>query len=452
MGLKIILFCYTIYILGIGVFLAIIADPFTMSTYFSENSLMPGLANREFSLGNEAEYYYKDLSKLLKQSPEAKSLRQSPAIINFINNELESFGLEVHKQNFQYSSNDHQFTNGTNLYTIIRGERSTSSEAIALCIPYRVDKDDDTLTGVGLGMALAKYFSTKSYWAKDVIIMFIDRDQMGASAWLDSYYDIKFIQNKNNHEQNSNILGQKLIYDSLPDRSGPLQAAIVLELYGLEFSRINVKIQGMFGQLPNLDLFNLVIEIAARESVTPFFEDKSLPFDLDQQELYMHHLETAMSFMKKQATMQSDGLHGHFLRFAVQALTIEAPKYLKGVNGQLFAMTSSCLNMGRLIEGLFRSLNNLTERFNRSYYFYIILSLRRFTSIGYYMIAMGIMIVPILLKALHLHKEGLKQNKWIRARTILLLSSALILSILSTFNISSAFISSVVAVPLLILI
>lgn len=442
MGLKSIFLYFSLYLAGIAAFLVIIAEPFTMSTYFSDNSLLPGLVNREFSLGTEAEYYLRDLDKLLvdkKRSGEL-SLATLPTVVNFIKKELDHFGLVAYEQNFNYNGQV-QF-NGTNIYSIIRGERSNSAESIVLCAPLKITSESNTFSSVALSLAMAKYFSSKSYWAKDVIILFSDHYEYGASAWLNSYYDVKL---KSDMKLLSN---NNLYFDSLTDRSGPMQAAIVLELYGKRFSRMNVKIQGDYGQLPNLDLFNLVIELAARESVTPYFHDKSMAFDLSTDELYKHHLETAISFMKTQATMKSDGLHGLFLGYAIQSLTLEGPEHEKANNRDPDLMTSSLLNVGRLIEGVFRSLNNLTERFNRSYYFYIILSLRRFTSIGYYMIAFGLIIAPIPLKTLNIYLE--KKDQQIGLRPVILFVSALMLSLLATINISAAMISSVILVPILI--
>lgn len=436
MSLKSHLLYFSLYIAGIAAFLLIIADPLTMSTYFSDNSLLPGLVNREFSLGTEAEYYLRDLNKLLgDKTKDNLSLATLPALVNFIKKELDHFGLEVHEQNFNY--NGHVQLNGTNIYSIIKGERSTSAESIVLSAPLKITPNSNTLSSVALSLALAKYFSTKSYWAKDVIVLFLDHYEYGASAWLDSYHDVKL---KSDLKLLSN---NNLYYDSLPERGGPMQAAILLELYGKQFSRINIKIQGNNGQLPNLDLFNLVIELAARESVTPYFHDKSMPFDLSTNELYWHHLETAISFMKTQATMNSDGLHGLFLGYAIQSLTLEGPEYKKQNN----LMTSSLLNVGRLLEGIFRSLNNLTERFNRSYYFYIILSLRRFTSIGYYMIPFALIVAPIPLKSLEIYLKRKDLDQQIGLRPVVLFLFALMLCLMATINISGAIMSSVILVP-----
>lgn len=440
---------FALYISGILTFLIMIADPFTMSTYFSDNSLLPGLVNREFSLVTEAEYYLKNFERLTgtnKKYDFHVTLASQPNLAKYIKTELASFGLEIYQQDFSYTDYDNRQYNGTNLYSIIRGERSTSSEAIVLCAPFTKSSTQNTMSSVALSLAMAKYFSTKSYWAKDVVVLIVDREDQGLSAWLDSYYDVKL----GTDFKRMNNAKERIYYDSLDDSSGPIQAAIVLNLNGRRFSRVNIKIQGMYGQLPNLDLFNLVIEMAARESVTPYFHNKSLPFGITSDlELYMHHLETAISFIKNQATMQTDGLHGLFLRYAIQSLTIEAPEHDRSDRDVIL---SSLLNVGRMVEGVFRSLNNLTERFNRSYYFYIILSLRRFTSIGYYMIAFGLTVAPILLKAYVIYLRQMKRDKFIGLRAIILLTAALVMSLLSTFNISSAMISAVALVPVLLLV
>jgi glycosylphosphatidylinositol transamidase len=58
----------------------------------------------------------------------------------------------------------------------------------------------------------------------------------------------------------------------LEARSGPIQAAINLEITTEKISHINVKIDGLNGQLPNLDLVNLVYRLCMREGVHQMFQ------------------------------------------------------------------------------------------------------------------------------------------------------------------------------------
>jgi glycosylphosphatidylinositol transamidase len=457
---KIVLFLvyFLLYFAGIGAFLTIIAEPFAIRTYISDNSLLVGVVQKEFSLGTEAEIYADNLQTLITNEmqnhgidnlqTQRNSLATLPSVTKFIENELDNFGLEVHEQHFSYMDGEKQY-NGTNVYAIIRGERSTSSESITLCVPFIKDSKRDTISGVALALALTKYFSGKSYWAKDVIILLVDREEHGLTAWLDSYYDVNFRQDIKRliHKRNSGFY-----YDSLPDRSGPMQAAIVLEVEGKRFTRANIKIHGMYGQLPNLDLYNMAVDLTIVEGITPYFLNKSYTYGMSESDIYQQHLETAMSFVQTQASMKSDGLHGLFLRYAIQSLTIEIPKHEDKDQKNNNMLSFGLLKVGRSVEAVFRSLNNLSGRFHRSYYFYMIVALRRFTSIAYYMSAFGLMVAPVLIKAYILHRYNVETNILIGWRATILLASGLVLSVLSTFNISTALLLSVVLVPILLMI
>lgn len=410
-----LIFCFALYFIGLAMSFAIISEPFTMKTYFSDNSLLPGLVNREFSLGMETEYYLRDMDVLTKTSnrdPQSSdsntSLQNTQTIVNFIKHEFNNFGLRILEQSFNYSgltSKHKSNIHGLNLYSIIRAERSSNSEAILLCSPYyRYSAFNNTHPSISLTLALAKYFSSQSYWAKDIIILFVDQGKYGMSAWVDAYHDTDLMSVKKNNDYSLGYIS----YQDLIERSGPLQAGIVLELFTRKFTKLDIKILGMNGQLPNLDLFNLVVELSARESVTPYINGKSIPFDLDPRELYLHNLASIWSMVKSQATMNPDGLHGYLQKYSIQSLTILGPS-MKIAKESKF-IYASLLNVGRLLEGVFRSLNNLVERFNRSYYFYLISSVRRFTSIAYYMVAQGLMVSSLVLNAWMQYQQGLQYN------------------------------------------
>ena len=58
-----------------------------------------------------------------------------------------------------------------------------------------------------------------------------------------------------------------IIPGELPGRSGPIQAALNLEIPEGNIKYFNVKIEGLNGQLPNLDLVNLVVKLCHRSGV-----------------------------------------------------------------------------------------------------------------------------------------------------------------------------------------
>ena len=57
-------------------------------------------------------------------------------------------------------------------------------------------------------------------------------------------------------------------------RAGSLQAAINLEIYSSRISHIDVKVEGLNGQLPNLDLVNLVHKLCKNEGVNHTFKNR----------------------------------------------------------------------------------------------------------------------------------------------------------------------------------
>merc|ERR1712243_307870 len=54
---------------------------------------------------------------------------------------------------------------------------------------------------------------------------------------------------------------------------------------------------------------------------------------------------------------------------------------------------------GRIMEGIFRSLNNLLERFHQSFFFYLLPSVGRYVSIGLYMPMFAVLAAGLPLTA-----------------------------------------------------
>ena len=172
----------------------------------------------------------------------------------------------------------------------------------------------------------------------------------------------------------------------LPARAGSIQAAANLELSSEFPTHLNVKIEGLNGQLPNLDLVNLVNSLALREGIHQMFqgvEDHSRP---DSYNGYMRSLKTMLNMMVSQATGVPSGNHGLFHRFGIEAVT------LKGVTVESRRRAPADFHtLGMIVEGTFRSLNNLLERFHQSFFFYILTSGSRYISIGLYMPMFGLL-------------------------------------------------------------
>ena len=100
--------------------------------------------------------------------------------------------------------------------------------------------------------------------------------------------------------------------------------------------------------------------------------------------------------MKKIGGIPS-GNHGLFHRFGIEAVTIESVhKLTKRSRRRDFNLFTA----GRILEGIYRSLNNLLERFHQSFFFYLLPGTSRYVSIGMYMPAFGFLAGGMLLMAL----------------------------------------------------
>jgi len=229
--------------------------------------------------------------------------------------------------------------------------------------------------GVALALTLARYFKSMgeqippllprmmltslvgwSLWSKDIIFLFPPDSRTGTQAWVDAYHD--------SHNQ--------LWVNPLPIKAGALQGAIAID-YPLDkrFKAVHIVYDGVNGQLPNLDLINSVVHIAGGQ----------MGFGSTLQKMWHHtdsyrdRLQTMLRGMLNQGLGCATGPHSSFIPYHVDAVTLQP--YGEGWQDEMA--------MGRLIEGSFRSLNNLLEHLHQSFFFYLLMSKDRFVSIGTYL-------------------------------------------------------------------
>ena len=202
-------------------------------------------------------------------------------------------------------------------------------------------------------------------------------------------------------------------HGDLPARAGSIQAAINLEIADPSVTHFNVKVEGLNGQLPNLDLVNLVNRLCAREGVGQMFqnvEDHPRP---DEWKGYKRSLTTLLKMAIKQATGVPTGNHGLFHRFGIEALTIEGIRQKSRKRQDVTLHT-----IGRVVEGVFRSLNNLLERLHQSFFFYLLPSSSRYVSIGMYMPAFGFLGGALVLASLGTYLRCTREEQVVRAKEL----------------------------------
>lgn len=194
-----------------------------------------------------------------------------------------------------------------------------------------------------------------SLWSKDIIFLFPPDSKSGTQAWIDAYHDM----------HPSSI-------QPLPLKSGALQGALVIE-YPIDhrFDSVHIVYDGVNGQLPNLDLFNTAVSIAGGQVGIGV----NLQEMWDHDDSYEKRLETILRGMVKQGLGYAAGAHSSFMPYHIDAITLQATG-----DGWQDEMA-----LGRVVESLCRSLNNLLEHLHQSFFFYLLMQANRFVSIGTYL-------------------------------------------------------------------
>lgn len=225
----------------------------------------------------------------------------------------------------------------------------------------------------------------QKYWAKDLIFLITEQEQLGMQAWLDAY-------------QGANDAGSGRVLQSgtLDGRAGSIQAAINLEMQSFDIDYLDIKIEGLNGQLPNLDLVNLVQRIALKEGISCGHRQTSSKRRSGAKSRHEENLRHMLSMVMTQASGVPNGNHGLFHRYGIEALTIEGYRN-ENSNNQRKHGAAALL---KLIEGVSRSINNLLERFHQSFFFYLLVATDRFVSIGDYMPCLALMAGALLVRAL----------------------------------------------------
>lgn len=179
---------------------------------------------------------------------------------------------------------------------------------------------------------------------------------MGTQAWVDAYHD--------SHDPSR--------ISPLPIKSGALQGAIALDyVQEHRFKSVHIVYDGINGQLPNLDLINSIVHIAGGQMGF----GASLQGSWRISDKYADRLRTMLRGMLTQGIGHATGAHSSFIPYHVDAVTLKP--YGQGWQDEMA--------LGRLIEGSFRSLNNLLEHLHQSFFFYLLMGKDRFVSIGTYL-------------------------------------------------------------------
>ncbi|KAF5763890.1 putative GPI transamidase component Gaa1 [Helianthus annuus] len=443
-----------------GVLALLLLPVLAKKTYVSENALMPGSAipmitDQDVSGANN---FINELTSL-----NSKSQSLNIEIPRLIALHMANLGGEVSYHMFQNQPNKfhplHFFTStdteannvnqtcesyATNTVGIIRAPRGDGKESIVLVTPYNpVNLSPNETLSLGIAYSVFSLLTQVSWLAKDIIWLAADSQHgqyNSVAAWLKDYHTPSFGGFGKLHDDEchiSNDIIEMEVSDTLR-RAGTMAAALVIKVANTgeagEQDALNIYAEASNGQMPNLDLINVVSYLAVHGQGLRVQVDKLVSlldstwlkfigevfetvgkiarsvnpqwkFGISVKE-YVEGSATLVSSLYNQALGVPTGSHGAFRDYQVDAITMEiSPKLFSNSKGR---QTELLFRGGRLVEGVIRSVNNLLEKFHQSFFLYLLTSSNKFVSVGVYMIAFLLLVAPLPVLAASLFSDTIK--------------------------------------------
>ncbi|KAJ2577353.1 Glycosyl phosphatidyl inositol protein transamidase complex subunit, partial [Coemansia sp. RSA 1836] len=350
---------YPLLLASIAWLLLLPLQTFTRNGYFSENAMMPNQVHTAFGAEEHMlAMSYIDTELALQSTAKDEGERQAGAVYRA----FEQLGLDSEIQRFAFNEVPGVgSTSGVNVHGILRAGRSDSVEALLIAASWTTSSNATNLNAVRLMAGLAKYASEQVYWAKDIIFLVTDGGEHGVETWLKSYH------------------GGGGLYV----RSGIIQAAVCLELPPAQsYAGMGLFFEGKSGQLPNLDLVNIVQYISRVECIPAYLHGiVDAPRLATWLEKYKRSAQLLLRQLSSLAIGRSVGVHAPFLRYRIDALTLSglvrptdpvSKEYLSTGEAPVLPTSFAIRSIGRTVESTLRSLNNLLEHFHQSFFFYIL--------------------------------------------------------------------------------
>ncbi|KAK0658626.1 GPI transamidase component GAA1 [Lasiodiplodia hormozganensis] len=356
-------------IVGVIWLLLLPLNEYSRQTYISENALLPGQVHTYF--GGSEHNVFRAFRHEVHALTDYDVYERSQKLEEL----LKSTGLKTARQKYTYKTPGKDAV-GENVYGVLQGPRADATEAVVLVASWKTVNGEINTSGVALALTLARYFKRWSLWSKDIIVLITSDPTAGSQAWVDAYH--------NAHDPRK--------VEALPLKSGALQGAVAVEYpagpWGHRFDKLHVLYDGVNGQLPNLDLFNTAVSIASGQMGIGC----TLQRMWDHNDSYEERLQTMLRGMISQGLGHASGPHSAFIPYHVDALTLQTVG--SGWHDEM--------SLGRTMESLFRSLNNLLEHLHQSFFFYLLMQANRFVSIGTYLPSAMLIAVNFTITAIAL--------------------------------------------------
>ncbi|CEP21357.1 unnamed protein product [Cyberlindnera jadinii] len=341
---------------GVGWLFVLPMDGQYRNNYISENALMPSQA---YSYFRESEW------NILR----GFRTQINGFDVDDVDGNLQSMRLWL--EDIGYKTAIHECADGKkNLYAIFHSPRGDDTEAIVLGAAYESSDGALNVGGLSLSLALARYFRRWIVWSKNIIIVIPQDPNESLREWVNAYHS------------NLDLTG------------GTIEAAIMMDYPSNtdNFEYVELYYEGLNGQLPNLDLVNTAVWVTEHEGPRVSIQGTK------QQDLYTNDYWSRLRILThgiiSLATAGVRKGHGNeaFSGYRIQAITLKAIGRTGPYDITVF---------GRIPEAVFRSVNNLLEKFHQSFFFYLLLAPRHFVSFGTYLPSSGALVISYILASLH---------------------------------------------------
>ena len=139
-------------------------------------------------------------------------------------------------------------------------------------------------------------------------------------AWLQAY-----------HSRHSTSSSLTLKYQKLAFHSGVIQAGLNLDFGNSStYSGVGVQSEGTNGQMPNLDLINVLSRVAAPDGIPlslhgQVFTSTGVDFPYSE---YLSSLKNILYMMRQHVSGMPSGAHGAFHKYALDLVHFDSRKFV----------------------------------------------------------------------------------------------------------------------------
>lgn len=415
----------SIYLYIIGILSFLIFPWISRPVYFSENALSVGSIQVSKELGDSKwqkeinelfNHFLSSYSKMQEENRISKSFN-----VNFeskknndsnhllflkkVKHYFSKIGI-IDSQIHEYKANNRSRAM-YNFYTSVRASKAPGKESLAIIVPLRSDQSENNnqrLWNIVLGIQMMKHFFFNIKWLhKDLIFVISDHLEGNStsvsSSWVSSHDEFPYLPEEIFLSQNLFSVGR-------------IREALIIDFENFGFSFLSLLTEGFNGELPNLDLVNILNYYAGKEglvtsinhyhehypsvyitdSLLSKWKKKKMSYDFKQ--FYLALLENIKRYiflgthLWHQLLGIPTGIHAPFRKRMTHSVSLtdgitpvinkfDIALHKKELS-TISLRSQNIIAVARTIEATTRSLNALLEELHQSYFLYFLDSTQTF--------------------------------------------------------------------------